>query len=351
MSSPLRRRRVVAASVALIATAFLASCSTGPGATATDAPAGSGVAADEGAFPVTVQHAFGEARIDVEPKRVVTVGWTDHETVAALGVTPVAATKITWGGNADGSTDWFDAKVKELGGAEVVRLDETDGIAVDEIAQLNPDLILGTNSGMTKAEYDKLSKIAPTVAYPKAPWTTPWRESLSTVGQALGRTSAATEVLAQTEKVITEAAARNPEIKGKSVAWGWVTPTDLSSIGFYASEDLRPQMLREFGMTDAGIVRTNSDGKQFSFTVSAEKAATIDADVLIFYADDKVRAKTLTEDRLLSKIPALTKGQYVASADNAIAVTMSSPTPLSIPVAARDFLPKVAQAAQGTPAR
>ena len=33
---------------------------------------------------------------------------------------------------------------------------------------------VGVNSGLTKEEYDKLSKIAPTVAYPKVAWGTSW---------------------------------------------------------------------------------------------------------------------------------------------------------------------------------
>ena len=115
------------------------------------------------------------------------MGWTDQDQAAALGVVPVGATKMTWGGNADGSSDWFDAKVKELGAEAPARYDDTDGIPFDEIAKTSPDLILATNSGVTKEDYAKLTKIAPVVAYPGSPWVTPWRTSLETVGKALGR--------------------------------------------------------------------------------------------------------------------------------------------------------------------
>ena len=121
---------------------------------------------------------------------MATLGWTDHDHALALGVVPVGATKITWGGNAAGSTDWFDAAVEEVGAEAPVRYDDADGAPIDEVAQLEPDLILATNSGITEAEYKKLSKIAPVVAYPEAPWTTPWQTSLETVGQ--GARAAAT---------------------------------------------------------------------------------------------------------------------------------------------------------------
>src|SRR3990170_3480113 len=106
------------AAVAL-AVAALTACSTGSTAddadTATEPTTATEVEAD--AFPVTIEHAFGETTIEEAPTRVATLGWTDHDHALALGVVPVGATKITWGGNAAGSTDWFDAAVEEAGAA------------------------------------------------------------------------------------------------------------------------------------------------------------------------------------------------------------------------------------------
>ena len=90
------------------------------------------------------------------------------------------APKITWGGNAKGSTDWFDAAAAKLGvkDGDIARYDDSAGIPFDAIAATSPDLILGLSSGVSKEEYDKLSKIAPVVAYTTAPWGTPWQEQL-----------------------------------------------------------------------------------------------------------------------------------------------------------------------------
>ena len=89
--------------------------------------------------------------------------------------------------------------IEEAGAEAPVRYDDADGAPIDEVAELAPDLILATNSGITEAEYAKLSKIAPVVAYPEAPWTTDWKTSLEMVGEALGRTALADEVEADTE--------------------------------------------------------------------------------------------------------------------------------------------------------
>ena len=44
------------------------------------------------------------------------------------------------------------------------------------------------------------------------------------------------------------------------------------------------------------------------------------------------------------------KKQYVASADNAVALSMSLPSPLSVRTAVDEFLPKIVSALNGTPA-
>ncbi|MGL5928926.1 MAG: ABC transporter substrate-binding protein [Dermatophilaceae bacterium] len=346
------RRQLLTAATALALALGLGACSTGPSGEGGATSSGTG-GADPAAYPVTVAHAHGTTVIDAAPTRVATIGWADADVVAALGVAPVGAPKITWGGNAKGSTDWFDAKAAELGVKEgdIARYDDSAGVPFDAIAATRPDLILGLSSGVSKEDYDKLSKIAPVVAYTDAPWGTPWQEQVQVIGSALGRTKDAARLVSDTERVIADAAARHPEIKGKSAAWAWFTPNDLSTVGLYTTRDLRPQMLREFGLVDSPTVAALSKGaSEFSVNLSAEKASTLQADVVIFYAEKGAGAAEVTGDALLGRIPALTKKQYVASADNEVALSMSLPSPLSVRTAAEEFLPKIAAALEGSPA-
>src|SRR5262245_7020964 len=125
----LRRFRTVLAPMAGLAlgASVLAGCSTGS-TEANDTPESESQSqVDADAFPVTIEHAFGETTIEEEPTRVATLGWTDQDAVLSLGVVPVGATKLTWGGNDAGSSDWFDAKVEELGAEAPVRYDDADG--------------------------------------------------------------------------------------------------------------------------------------------------------------------------------------------------------------------------------
>ncbi len=360
MSDVLRRTAPLPA-LALTAALTLTACSTGPsGASSTGTDGGSAAAddarttpadaaadGDTGTFPTTVEHAFGETTVEADPQRVVTIGWTDHEVMASLGEVPVGAVRISWGGNDSGSTDWFDAAVTELGHdpADVERYDDSDGIPVEDIAAMEPDLIIGSNSGMSQEDYDRLSRIAPTVAYPETAWSTPWRESVEIVGQAIGRPDQAEQAIADTEAAFEEATAQHPQLEGTSFAWGFFTPTDTSTIGLYTVTDLRPQFLTELGMVSSPVVEDLSGDGAFSANLSAEQADTLDADVFIFYTEGDFTAEDVLADPLLSQIPAMASGGYVASSDQQAALGMSSPTPLSIPVALDTFVPEVAEAA------
>lgn len=343
-------KRTLAAplAAATLLVAALTGCSTGSTDAAADtADPTTTTSVDPDAFPVTIEHALGETTIEAEPTRVATLGWTDQDSAVALGVVPVGATKITWGGNEAGSTAWFDAAIEEAGAEAPVRYDDADGAPIDEIAELAPDLILATNSGITEAEYAKLSKIAPVVAYPEAPWTTNWQTSLEMIGQALGRTALADEVAADTEATIEEASAANPELDGAELIYGYLTPADLSTVGIYAPADPRVSFMRDLGMVDAPAVADAIKPGEFYGTVSAEQASELGSDVFITWVESQDDVAQIEQDRLVGAIPAVADGHFYAEADKATAMASTNPTPLSIPVIISDFVPNVVEAIEG----
>ncbi len=82
----MKRLRTIALAACLGALA-LTGCSTG--STDDDSGSSSSTKAEADAFPVTIEHAFGETTIESEPTRVATLGWADQDHVLALGVVPV----------------------------------------------------------------------------------------------------------------------------------------------------------------------------------------------------------------------------------------------------------------------
>lgn len=340
----MRPLRLVAASAAALLALSVAACSTGAsGSTDAAAPASSGV--DAGAFPVTIEHAHGSTTIEKAPTRVATLGWSDQDFALALGVAPVGAVKITWGGNAQGSTPWYDAELAELGGSQPARYSDADGAPVEEIAGLAPDLILATNSGITKDEYTKLSKIAPVIAYPGEAWGTSWQTSLDLVAKALGRTTQAATLKQETEASIAAAAKKYPQTQGKSFIFGALTPTDTSSISYYTPLDNRPRLLVDLGMENSPVVEKLSAGStEFFKTISAEQAATLDADVFVTYTEASGEMEKYLKDPLLRQIPAFASGGWVDASNKTDSLGLSAPSPLAIPWAMDKFVPLVAAA-------
>ena len=208
----------------------------GGGAPATTASA----AADASAYPVTITHAHGTTTINKAPSRIATIGWADADVVAALGVLPVGAPKITWGGNDRGSTDWFDAEVAKLGAkdGDIARYDDSAGIPFDAIAATSPDLILGLSSGVSKEEYDKLTKIAPVVAYTDKPWGTPWQEQLAVIGTALGKAGAGRPAQGGDREDPRRRHRRQPGDQGQERGVGVVQPH--RPVDHRALHDVRP---------------------------------------------------------------------------------------------------------------
>ena len=340
MSRSLRASALALASVAVL---LVAGCASTPTDEGTDSPGSSG-----DAFPVTIEHALGTTTIEQEPTRVVAVGYAEADYPLSLGVVPVGADKIEYAGNENGSSDWFDEALAEIDGAEQpTRFSTTDGVPVDEIVKLQPDLVTATQSGMTQEEYDKLTEAGiPVVAYPNAPYNTTWQESLEMVGEALGRSDVADELKAETEQVIADTAAEFPQLEGATFTFAGPN-ADPSSFYVYTSMDNRPRLLAELGMVNSPLVEERSEPGQFLFNVSAERTEQLDADVFLTYATSEANVKELAGDPLVQQIPAVADNRWYATVDVTEAIGLSAPSPLSIPVGMERYIPKVAAAVDG----
>lgn len=309
----------------------------------TDSDAGS---SSDGAFPVTVEHAYGKTPVKSEPKRVATVAWSNQDTALALGVVPVGMPKVTYGDDdTDGLHPWVKDKLDELGGETPVLFDETDGIDAAAVAKSEPDLILAPNSGLTKEEYETLSKIAPTIAFPDKAWGTTWRQALELTGEALGKSDEAEKLIADLEKQIDDATAKRPEIKGKTAVMSWIDPSDLSKVGYYTAYDTRAQFLNDLGFETPEFVESSKDSDQFFLEISAEKADELNgADVFVGYGDDAA-LKKVQADPLLGKVTAFQRGSAALLKDNTPLAAAVSPSALSIPWMLDDYVTLLADAA------
>lgn len=339
----LSRRALVALSV--LAAPALASCSGG-----TDAGSAEG-SGTEGEHYAAVTHLYGETVIEAEPTKIATVSWVNADTVLALGLVPIGMPTVTWGGNDNGSTDWIDAKLEELGAAwggenAPTQYDESDGINYDEMAALMPDLIIAAYSGVTQEEYEQLSKIAPTIG-PLAPnYTASWEDTLAAVGAATGRSEEATALAEQISADLAAVGEENPAIAGATFIAGTLGLAD-NSIALYVGEDTRPRFFTALGMTQAEVVTENTeDAENFYLEWSAERADELDSDLFYTWAAPGSSVEDFQENPLFAQIPAVAAGGVVLTDDDHLTLSVSAANALSLPWALEHFVPTVIEVAQ-----
>ncbi|WP_422390703.1 iron-siderophore ABC transporter substrate-binding protein [Arthrobacter sp. N1] len=347
--APSRLRGLIAA--AAVAALSLSACSTGPADGGSTATGGSSAPADAGAFPVTIEHAFGETTLSEKPERVATVSWVNADVSLALGVVPVGMPADSYGGNENQSTPWKDTKLEELGAAigtesAPVQYSETDGIAFDDIAATYPDVILAAYSGLSQEDYDTLSKIAPVVAYPEVAYGTAWQDSTRIIGDALGLSGDAEQLVTETEQAIADAAADYPQLEGKTFIYGTLAPATADAVSVYTANDNRPRFLTELGMVQADVVTENTKGsEEFFIPWSAERANELDSDIFVTWVPDEATKDAIATDPLLGQIPAVQDGALVADSDNTLTLSVSAANPLSLVWALDRFLPMLGEAA------
>jgi iron complex transport system substrate-binding protein len=325
-------RSAALAVAALVASTALVACGSDDDKSQAAAPVASA------GFPVTLKNTFGETTIAKKPERIVTLGWNAQDVVYALGETPVGMPKVTYGPTPAGTTAWDADKFDP---AKTTLLDTTDSIPFEKVAALRPDVILAPYEGFDKATYTKLSQIAPTVAYPGAPWQTTWQDQTTIIGKALGKSA---ELVAGIKELTTKAAADHPEFKGKTLS--------ILSYGaenyVYTPGDPRVQIMNEMGFVNSpgveALEKTNSK-KEFALTVSKERLNDLDADVVVGYIDGLTPEK-FAADKVYASLPSYKQGSTYLMADQQVISGMSAVSVLSVPWVLDKILPGLAKAAQ-----
>ncbi|MEZ0356094.1 iron ABC transporter substrate-binding protein [Mycobacterium sp. ENV421] len=284
---------------------------------------------------VTIKHIFGETTISAPPKRVVSAGFTEQDDLLAVGVVPIAVTN--WFGDQPfGVWPWARAK---LGSAQPVVLNLDNGIQVDQIAALKPDLIVAVNAGLDADTYKKLSAIAPTIAQSDDDaFFEPWKDQATAVGTAVFQGRQMKQLISDVDAKFADVAKNNPGFKDKKAVLlagtfsggtvaatlpGWRTDF-LTAMGFqiadsitaYAVDDHRAAIPRD-KLTDA----------------------LDSADVLIWSTESDADQAALSADPGIAK---LATRNVFTGLDLAGAIAFASP--LSYPVVADQLPPLLSRA-------
>lgn len=275
--------------------------------------------ASEGAATVVVEHAFGETEVDGVPARIVTLGlqWTD--VLLAMGVQPVGHVFEALAGET-GIYPWQDAL-----SADAVALDTTDGLPLEQIAALDPDLILVTYQAPDQATFDSLADIAPTIGLLGGNQVDPWQDQVAVAGELLGDPEGAQAVIDEVTDLVQQTATDLPGLQGRTFLLANYVPGD--SIYVVADEeDGASQLFQDLGMVlEPGVVEV-ADDVSGRANLSLEQAGLLASDLLITFSNGAQPTELVGWDTL----PAVQTGG-AADVDAPTVVGLNTPTPLSIP--------------------
>lgn len=265
--------------------------------------AGCGTTTDEGSPDAgeTRMVDFGSktAEVPTDPVRVVSLG---EEFLLAdlldLGIKPVASTATL--GNTFSGID--PAETEGIEPLDVALLD------LDRVAALNPDLLLVDDFVFGQAGYDRLSKIAPTVAFR----SDDWRENYELLGKTLGKESEVASSLENYDAAIEEAKAGiDPDLTAsvmtvyptEVVAWTSGSPATMPSVIGDLGVPLLPEPGSGLGALDSGRI-----------SISLEKVDLLQGDGLIRLQSSDVSGEDaalaeIEDSPIYQGLPAVESGQ------------------------------------------
>jgi len=279
-------------------------------------------------FPVTLEHAWGSTTIEAEPARVVTWGWGNEDAAIALGVIPVGIPFQSYGGGEDGVQPWIEEALAAAGATTPTVLDNAGEPPFEQIAALQPDLIIAAFSGVTEEQYALLSAIAPTVAYSGDAWSSPWQDVTRTVGKALGKAEEADALVADTEAWLATEFAAHPELADITFA----SANDYDgSIAVYAPLDARMKFLTDLGlkMNPSVAALAPADG-QFYYPLSYEIFDQLEGDIFVTYYEEQAALDTWLATPQAQTYPPIVNGGLAALVGTENVAAVSPPSALSL---------------------
>lgn len=250
--------------------------------------------------------------------------------------------RMTYGADADGYLPWVREPLEADGEPLPDLLDDNGSPPFEQIAAAMPDVILANYSGITQADYDKLDQIAPTIAYPDAPWTTPWRDVVTTVGDVLGESDRARVLLDDLDATLADTAAAHPQFAGKSIA---AVSAEPAAFYVYNGRDPRVQYLEDLGFEVAPSVAALDTGEtDFYYTLSTERLDELTSDVLLSYSDTPGDVQRIAESPEIQAMDQYRRGAVAPVVGTSLISSVSPPTALSLTWGLDDYVAALQEA-------
>ncbi|RWX81836.1 iron-siderophore ABC transporter substrate-binding protein [Neorhizobium lilium] len=286
------------------------------------------------------EHVYGETVLRQPASRVVSLGYTTQDALLALGVAPLAVRQ--WFGNQTyGVWPWGqpllgDAKPQMISGE----------VSMEIVAGLQPDLIVGVGSGISREEYEVLSQIAPVLMQPpgETAFGMRWDSLTRMIGRAVGKAELAEQRVAEVKSVFATARARHPDWSGRTAICAYNFGGET---GAYIGTDTRATFLTELGLQPTEKVKELGVTQGFYARLSPEDLSPLDADVLIWLSSSDAVPDVVALP-LRKTLRAHREGREVAAGE-LMTAALTFGSVLSLPFTLQRLEKEIALAMDGDP--
>lgn len=325
----------------LMGALLLAACDDGAGAsTATPSPTATNTATETAtgaatetpatepaAFPVAVETAYGEVVVPEQPERVVVLSLDYLEALLAIGVEPVAAPSgYPFGPWVTEQIDVTDTSIFAFpapSGGEV---------PIEQIAALQPDLIVGSIYSITADTFPLLSAIAPTVTHDDVAGDSvagAWEDLTRQLGKALGREDDAEAVISDVLTLLEETRTSHAGLDGKTAVIAALSPNGIAATLGDRHSGIR--MIRALGLEQADLGASGEEYAGGRLSLSTEQMALLDrADLLIMGAFSSDLRDELHASPLYQSLQVVQE-ERILDVDLTETYSFNTPTALNIP--------------------
>jgi iron complex transport system substrate-binding protein len=291
--------------------------------------------AETGGEPVTITHARGSTTVEGAPKKVVALGNQWLDTTLALGVTPVGYIDNIASASKS-APPWQPTSL------ESAKSLNTTGNIAEQVAALEPDLILVDGYIADQKTYDDLSKVAPTLPALTKETITPWQDQVTALGKVLRKQDTASRVIADVDAKVESVKKANPGLAGKTFVTTWLASAAQLMV-LTDPNDGSSKIFTQLGLTIPKHL-TDMPASQGRLALSPERVDELSADLLLAgYSpglDEKYRQLPGYAD-----LPAVKKGSVMFLTVQEISA-VNQPTALSVPYMLAKLEPALANAAK-----
>ncbi|NLU82456.1 ABC transporter substrate-binding protein [Rhodococcus sp. HNM0569] len=288
----------------------------------------------------TVSHKFGTTTIEGTPQRVVAASSQWVDALLELGIQPVAYLSAGDSGDDRGLYPWEQGM-----STDAVELDRAAmrsagaALPAEQIAALEPDLILGAWQIADQSMFDRLAALAPTIGPLGDAQVDSWQDQLTVLGRVFGVEDRAAQIVQESNDAVSSLASRLPGLHGRTAVLAQFLVDAQQIVVVADPDDGASAVFESLGLSLPAPLVAEAGATGGRLTLSPERVDALDADLLVMLPNGGTEADLLALPGF-AQLPSVEQGG-LAVVDYPTVVGFNTPSSSSIAYSLERITPQL----------